>query len=361
MKDLLYYKKCLKYMICLYLLSIFITSNTGLYISTYVLVLALMVIRSIRINTTLLTKFYLICVYSLIYVAQITYINLVLFNSSVILVNLLNNFIATLFIITPFIIEKIVTVKKYIDINLPSIEDIYTVSFNEFRTNKDRIINSFSAINSTRKKLSIKNFKNVILDLPRHSSFRYISNGNLTDDYFKKAYLSIKDPNIYIIISRTCSPASELISVFTHKHYNHASIAFDKELETIVSYNGGEKVYPPGLNYEIIDYFIKKNDSAILVYSIKATKKQKKKIIDKIKQINDEGSAYNLLGLVLKQSFKPNIMFCSQFVYKMLELGDLTYFNMNPKHVKPTDFIEKDYYKKAKFEYNILSNKNFKI
>ena len=63
-------------------------------------------------------------------------------------------------------------------------------------------------------------------------------------------------------------------------------------------------------------------------------------MIQKVEKINDEGSAYNLLGLIFKRSRKPNIMFCSQFVYTMLKQA---------AQVTPSDFIELDYGRKLEF------------
>jgi hypothetical protein len=79
-------------------------------------------------------------------------------------------------------------------------------------------------------------------------------------------------------------------------------------------------------------------------------------VLDKVAEINREGSAYNLMGLVLKYSHKPNIMFCSQFVYRMLEHADLTYFTRPAAFVKPVDLIELDYYKKLVFCYELKLN-----
>jgi len=167
---------------------------------------------------------------------------------------------------------------------------------------------------------------------------------------------SLNDPNIYIIISNTGSSTSELISVFTDRKYNHASLAFDSDLKTIVSYCGGERIYPPGLNMEAIEYFNKKETASIIVYRLFAGSERKKKIIERIGEINKEGSAFNALGLVLKKSMKPNIMVCSQFVYKMLKHAGLEYFDKNDENIKPTDLIELDYYRKLEFAYEIFLN-----
>ncbi len=133
--------------------------------------------------------------------------------------------------------------------------------------------------------MSRQNIDEILRDIPRHSSRRYVNNGSLTSEYFYQAYKSLEDPYIYIIISNTGSAASEMISLFTNKEYNHASISFDYELKTIISYNGGEKVYPPGLNAEMVEYFNKKSDASIMVYKLKTTFEQKKRLIDEIKKI----------------------------------------------------------------------------
>lgn len=123
-----------------------------------------------------------------------------------------------------------------------------------------------------------------------------------------------EDDKLYIILSKTGSPASEVISLFTHKDFNHLSLSFDKKLNTMLSYNGGNDLQEPGLNNEDLNSLYQKKDSQVLIYSLKASKEQKQKILDKIKKINKEGNACNILGLVTNRSIRPNMMFCSQFV-----------------------------------------------
>ncbi|EUJ19563.1 hypothetical protein MAQA_05133 [Listeria aquatica FSL S10-1188] len=90
--------------------------------------------------------------------------------------------------------------------------------------------------------------------------------------------------------------------------------------------------------------------------SSKHLKKKKRLIIDKVREINEKGSAYNLVGLVTKVSLRPNIMFCSQFVYKILQFAELEYFRDSAAKIKPTDFVERDYYRKLAFCYEIKFN-----
>ena len=99
----------------------------------------------------------------------------------------------------------------------------------------------------------------------------------------------------------------------------------------------------------MIQAFHKKADASVLIYRLPVSVAEKQKVLDTIKQINQTGSAYNILGLVTKHSTRRNIMFCSQFVYTMLQIADVTYFDKEPGHVQPTDFIELDYRRKLTY------------
>ena len=121
----------------------------------------------------------------------------------------------------------------------------------------------------------------------------------------------------------------------------------------MVSYNGGNKLQQPGLNTEDLNSLQQKEDSHVLVYSIKASKVQQLTILNQLKKINQEGSAYNVVGLVTSHSVRPNMMFCSQFVYLMLQDAGLNFFEAPHGQVKPTDFIEQDDQQKLTFEYEI--------
>ncbi|MDR1954082.1 MAG: hypothetical protein LBQ21_06380 [Clostridiales Family XIII bacterium] len=265
--------------------------------------------------------------------------------------------IGVILLLLPFVMNRYISIGQYSSFYLPSMQEAATISFTELKTYRDDIRLAIAKVDHARKSLSPENMKYLISELPRHDFFRYINNGSLTPEYFTKAYASLSDPYIYIVISNTGSVANEMVSVVTQKQFNHASLAFDSELDTIISYNGGERVYPPGLNREMIDSLNKKQDSSILVYRLSCTEGQKRLIIKKVEEINREGNAYNMLGLVLKYSHKPNIMFCSQFVYRMLRISGLAYFNKDNGKVRPTDLIELDYYKKLQFVYELrLSN-----
>jgi hypothetical protein len=100
----------------------------------------------------------------------------------------------------------------------------------------------------------------------------------------------------------------------------------------------------------MLEFFNQKEDANIIIYKIKATKKQKLQALEEVKKINSFGSSYNLLGLIIPYSHRENIMFCSQFVYTILRTVGLHYFDKKPEDVKPTDFVELDY--KRNLEYH---------
>lgn len=99
----------------------------------------------------------------------------------------------------------------------------------------------------------------------------------------------------------------------------------------------------------MVAHFHLKPDVSVLVYRLFAGRRRKERVLETVRRINREGSAYNMLGLVTKWSYKPNIIFCSQFVYRMLQEAGLQYFDKCPGEVRPTDLVELDYRRKLEF------------
>jgi len=266
---------------------------------------------------------------------------------------ILKKILGVVFIYTPFIVNTYANYRRSV---FPSVSDVYTISFHSLVYGKNRIAEAKYGIVKTKNCLSITNISQWITDLPRHSITSYVNRNGLTDLYFEDCNKSLEDPYIYLIMSDTGSSASELLSVFTQKMYNHISISFDYELKTVVSYNGGEKLYPPGLNKEQLAFFQKKPGASIIVYRLACTGCQKQEMIARVEEINRVGSAYNMLGLLTRATFKPNTMFCSQFIYSLLKDAGLCYFDGRPIDVKPTDFVERDYYRRLEYCYMMKFN-----
>lgn len=267
---------------------------------------------------------------------------------------MLKKFVAIIIIFVPFFVlylNYLYTLQYQF-----SLKDVSSISFGMIKKIHGKGVVFKNNVRKGTSSLSKENLNEIVQDIPRHSYTNYLNKNTLTNQYFEECEKSLEDKHLYIIISNTGSPASELISLFTNKAYNHISLSFDRELKTIISYNGGENVAPPGLNREQLVFFNKKDDASIMVYKIPAPREKKQAVIDKIREINEIGSAYNLVGLVTKFSIKPNIMFCSQFVYKILKFAGLEYFHSASTKVKPTDFVENDYYRKLQFCYEIKFN-----
>ncbi|MFC6171291.1 hypothetical protein [Loigolactobacillus jiayinensis] len=353
-RDLISDRKLLNTTMWVLLVGVALFGNAPLFVVIYWAFALFMVLRAAqgqfprKIKTTIVLAYLLLAVLQSIFAANAVdapHINL--------LTALFSRIFAAAFILLPLAVERIVIVSKRTDFYLPSVRAMATISFEQLQANKQLISRSLQGVGKIKQTLSTDNLKETFEDLHRHSSVKYINDGSLTDDYFELVAQSLADPYIYLVISNTGSSASEIISLFTQKQYNHASLSFDADLKTIISYNGGEKVYPPGLNAEMVEAFHKKDDASVLVYRLPTTRAQKKLISDQVRAINTTGSAYNLLGLVTKHSYRPNIMFCSQFVYRMLKVAKLDYFDKPAGDVRPTDFIELDYYKKLDFCYEI--------
>lgn len=349
MNNILNYQRFLWVITTCLLLIIILFGTLPLFILTAIFIFVFLVIKLFTmVPYSLGLKIILFISYTITLILQLVFYISVVFSNQGTHQPLLH-FIAAATLPLPFLLEDVVIYTKNTSFYLPSVEEVSTITFSQMKRHQKRIYQAVNTFGKFRHTLSMHNLQEIFSDLNRHSAIRYVNNGSLDNDYFQKAEQSLTDPGLYIVISNTGSAASELIGLFTQKQFNHASLSFDADLTTIISYNGGERVYPPGLNPEMIHAFHKKADASVLIYRLPVSVAQKRKVIDTIKQINQTGSAYNILGLVTKHSMRRNIMFCSQFVYTMLQIADATYFDKEPGHVQPTDFIELDYHRKLTY------------
>jgi len=328
--------------------ALYFYGDTLLFIMAYFAVFLFVSFRAIQSTGRKRTRGLLIITYFVVFLLQVVFYYHVVSGNDFWMEHPFRKLFAVAIVLFPMAISRYVAVNKYTELYLPSLQEAATISFSQLQEFTGKLRQAKEMMGKTKGSLSYRNFKEITGDLPKHDSFKYINSGALTEEYFLAAEKSLDDPGLYIVISNTGTAASEIISVFTQNQFNHASLSFDADLATIVSYNGGVNVYPPGLNPEMVDFLFKKEDASILVYRLPVTKEQKKLALDNIAKINREGSAYNMLGLMTGQSYKPNIMYCSQFVYRILELIGLSYFQADGV-IKPIDLIEKDYYRKLEF------------
>lgn len=350
MQNLRPYRVLLKTCVILFAAELFFFGSAFQFAAAYIAAFFFLALRALSSPSKKRMKLIMIFSYGALLFLQISFNDQMAAHSGGLEWRRLFGVAAVLF---PFAVERFFTVNKNNSFYYPSVQEITAFSFHELRQNREKILALAAEIRNAGKALSIDNVRDLVSDIPRNNSFRYINNGSLTEAYFMAARDALDDPGLYIVVSSTGSAASEVISIFTKKQYNHASLSFDAELKTTISYNGGNRVYPPGLNPEMLEYFQKKPDASILVYRLEATRAQKERILEQIYEINENGSAYNVLGLFIKYQHKSNILFCSQFVYKMLKHAGLQYFTKNDADVKPMDFVELDMYRKLSFVYEI--------
>ena len=329
-------------------LGLYFYGDAVLFILAYMALFMFVSFRALQSTARKRTRFFLILAYFIVMYIQIVFYARVVAGNDYWLEHPLRKLYAIVILTLPMVISRYVAVGKYTELYLPSLQETVTISFSQVFELAGNMSNAMGIVKKTGSNLSPGNLIEIVSDLPRHDSFSYINSGCLTEEYFRVARASLDDHSLYIIVSDTGSPASEIISVFTQKQFNHASLSFDAALQTIISYNGGERVYPPGLNHELLEFLSGKPDASILVYRLPVTLEQKKAALDKVALINQEGSAYNILGLVINYSYKPNIMYCSQFVYSLLDYIGAAYFKATGT-IRPTDLIEKDYYRKLEF------------
>ena len=349
------YIRFIQLLVLILFITLIFAQKPVFFVVIYAISTVLLIFSTILTKQFMKTKIILILIYILILVLQQVYINGFVFNEKGIWIAfIIEKIVAIIIIFVPFFLRYLHYL--YTLENQFSSQEQSSVNFAMIKLFNNKHNSLKQNLNQGKVALSKENLNEILEDIPRHSYVRYLNKNTLNDNYFEECIKSLSDPYIYIVISSTGSSASEVISLFTHKIYNHVSLSFDKDLKTTISYNGGEKLTQPGLNREQIISFNKKSDASIMVYKLATTIKQKKKMIDTIKEINQQGSAYNLVGLITKISIRPNIMFCSQFVYHILEISNSNYFNMDQTKVKPTDFVEKDYYRKLEYCYEIKFN-----
>lgn len=332
--------------------------NYVVYMLTYIFSFLFLLCYAIFAASTILEKIVQVIVYALVLTVQILFAVLIIrpVDSNGLLFDLYR-LLGVLMVLTPFLVRQVCFFSHTENSIAPSVTDWGSLSYSQFLQEQELIAEKIEKTKKAGKILSKIRLREIVEDLPHHNSFAYVNNGSLTNEYFNTATAALDDGYLYLVLTKTGSLSSEVIGLFTNRSYNHISISFDRELQTIISYNGGDKLEPPGLNPELVKGLTKRSGAIILLYRLPASYEQKRRILNKVHEINSEGSAYNLLGLLFKFSYQPNIMFCSQFTYTMLELAGLNYFEKAATCVQPTDFIELDYYRNLEFVTEITFDK----
>lgn len=169
---------------------------------------------------------------------------------------------------------------------------------------------------------------------------------------------------IYLVLSDTGTVLTKMIKLYTGTPYNHASIAFDKELVELYSFGRKQPRNP------FIGGFVKENTSSPIfsgatcaIYSCEVTQEQLKNMKNYIGLIEREKQKYkyNFIGLfaiMLNIQFSRDYAFCcSQFVGRVLSECDSIQFPKPLTLLTPND-LRLDPYFQLEYEGCINSYLN---
>lgn len=107
-----------------------------------------------------------------------------------------------LLLLLPLVVSRYVAVGKYARFYLPSLQDLSAVSFAQLQRKARQAAQAADSLHQAEESLCLENWREVLEDLPRHNSFRYINNGSLTEEYFQEARRTWRIPTC-----TWCSPA----------------------------------------------------------------------------------------------------------------------------------------------------------
>ncbi|EQB39039.1 MULTISPECIES: hypothetical protein [Virgibacillus] len=159
----------------------------------------------------------------------------------------------------------------------------------------------------------------------------------------------MNDKQIYILLTDTGTWFTKLIKCYTRKPYNHASIAFDEELEKVYSFGRKKRRNPfiGGFIKEDIQTGLFKQASGA-IYSFTITNEQWNKMNAYVQEIQQEQDnyRYNLLGvfgILLQIPIKRrNAFFCSQFVATVLKKSNVIEYHKPPALITPHDLLSNE-------------------
>ncbi|WP_425501888.1 hypothetical protein [Saccharibacillus deserti] len=158
--------------------------------------------------------------------------------------------------------------------------------------------------------------------------------------------------SVYILLTNTGTLFTKMIRTYTRAPYNHASIAFDRELTELYSF-GRKNPYNPidgGFVREDIrtGTFSRYPNTTCVIYELQVTERE----VEKMRRVlnvfirSREKYLYNLLGIIgvaLKEPVEfSNSYFCSQFVAEILHRSGIKIWNKLPALVTPDDFRQNE-------------------
>ena len=162
---------------------------------------------------------------------------------------------------------------------------------------------------------------------------------------YKDAMMSQK---IYILLSDTGTLFTKSIKKYTKAPYNHASLAFDEELNDMYSFGRKKPGNPLNGGFVKEDVltgtYRRYPKTTCVIYELNVTERDvhKMKRLLKIFIRNKQRFLYNILGVLGVSINEPiefsNSYFCSQFVAEVLHRSGIQLWDKLPALVTPDDF-----------------------
>lgn len=153
---------------------------------------------------------------------------------------------------------------------------------------------------------------------------------------------------LYIMLTKTGSMVSKIVSFFTKTEYTHTSLAFDEAMEELYSSarKNGIKMFPAGPTKESLyrGFFGIKNDIPCVIFALDVDEEVYDKAraeIDYFMEHIDEYkfSAWGIIACRFGIAWeRKNKFFCSQFVAEILTRSGAVSFDKPNCLVHPRDY-----------------------
>lgn len=155
---------------------------------------------------------------------------------------------------------------------------------------------------------------------------------------------------IYILLTKSETILSKIVHFVTADAYTHASIAFDKNLQTLYSSSrkNGRTLFPAGSCAESLHsgYYKRQTQIPCAVYELQVSDETFENAKKEVAQIMENAQKYhfNIIGLLLCHFNIPyhrkHYFFCSQFVSEVLCRSHALDLPKDTSLMRPSDYMK---------------------